>query len=421
MNHKRWAIFGISASLFLTSLFYRASAAVIAPDLSQDLHLDPEDLGLLGAAFFYAFALVQIPLGVVLDRAGARRTMMVLNMTGLAGILLFAQAHSLTAGVIGRALLGVGMSANLMGSLVLLTRWFEPHKFATVSGLFLALGTLGSVAATSPLAGMVDLMGWRKSFLVLALLHGILILGFILIVRDTPEGQGPPAKTSEGPKKSGSPLIPLKTLFSDWSYWAISWSIFFRYGAYASIQSLWAGPFLMEYLNLSPLMAGNLILLISIGFILGSPGGGVVSDHILRSRKKTILMGSFISSVAVLLISLWDAPAMLPLLGILLFILGFFAAFNQVSYAHIKELMPGHMSGTAMAGINFFTMFGGGVFMHGLGGIMKHLSGGTAQSGELYSTAFVICGCALLVSVGLYLTTRDSIPLRARAKTSSQD
>lgn len=410
MKHQRWAIFGISASLFLTSLFYRASAAVIAPDLSQDLHLDPEDLGLLGAAFFYAFALVQIPLGVVLDRFGARRTMVLLNMAGLAGTLLFAQAHSLSVGVTGRALLGLGMSANLMGSLLLLTRWFQPHQFATVSGLFLALGTLGSVAATSPLAMLVGLLGWRHSFMVLALLHGILILGFILIVRDAPQGQPPPADTSDG--SHTSPLSALRRLFKDWSYWAISMSIFLRYGAYASIQSLWAGPFLMAYLGLPPLLAGNLILLISIGFILGSPGGGMVSDRLLHSRKKAIVLGSSIAGATVFLISLWDAPAMLPLLGVLLFLLGFSSAFNQVSYAHIKELMPAHMSGTAMAGINFFTMFGGGVFMHSLGGIMKHLSGTQTLSGELYATAFVICGCALAVNVGLYLTTRDSIPAR---------
>lgn len=410
MSHKRWAIFGVSASLFLTSLFYRASAAVIAPDLSQDLHLGPEDLGLLGAAFFYAFALVQIPLGMVLDRAGARRTMVILNGVGLAGTLLFAQAHTLSAGVTGRALLGLGMSANLMGSLVLLTRWFEPHKFATVSGLFLALGTLGSVAATSPLAMLVGLMGWRNAFMVLALLHAIFILGFILIVRDAPADQQPWAEPSGRAGNSRSSLGSLETLFGNWSYWAISMSIFLRYGAYAAIQSLWAGPFLMEYLGLSPLVAGNLILLISMGFILGSPGGGVISDRLLKSRKKAIVIGSLIASAAIFLVSRWSAPALLPLLGALLFLLGFFAAFNQVSYAHIKELMPPHMSGTAMAGINFFTMFGGGLFMHSLGGVMKYLSGDAAQPGELYSTAFVICGCAILINAGLYLTTRDTVP-----------
>jgi len=409
MTHKRWAIFGISASLFLTSLFYRASGAVIAPDLTRDLHLDPEDLGLLGAAFFYAFALVQIPLGMILDRVGARRTMVALNVLGMAGILIFSQAHGLAMGVLGRALLGVGMSANLMGSLLLFTRWFAPTRFATVSGLFLAIGTLGSVAATSPLALLVEVLGWRGSFVALTLLHGFLVLGFLVIVRDAPEGQGTTQRTAPRSNSSRSSIRSLKKLFSDRSYWTISLSIFLRYGAYASIQALWVGPFLMERLGLSPVLAGNLILMLSFGFILGSPLGGVMSDRLFHSRKNAIAVGSFITATGVLVIATWSEPVWLPLLGVLLFMTGFFAAFNQLSYAHIKELMPSDMSGTAMAGVNFFTMFGGGAFMHGLGWIMKSMGEGTRG---IYSTAFVICGCALFVNGGLYLTTRDSVPKR---------
>ncbi|MDZ7699743.1 MAG: MFS transporter [Deltaproteobacteria bacterium] len=370
------------------------------------MQLDPEDLGLLGAAFFYAFALVQLPLGMVLDRAGARRTMVILNMVGMAGTLIFSQAHSLTMGVLGRALLGIGMSANLMGSLLLLTRWFTPTQFATVSGLFLALGTLGSLGATSPLAVLVALMGWRGSFVVLTLCHAILLFVFILIVRDAPAGYTIPAQIAPRRKASTASMTSLKILFSDWSYWAISMSLFLRYGAYASIQALWAGPFLMEYLGLSPVLAGNLILMLSFGFILGSPSGGIISDRLLHSRKNTVLLGSSITGAGVMVVSAWSEPAWLLLLGILLFLIGFFASLNQVSYAHIKELMPADMSGTAMAGINFFTMFGGGAFMHGLGGIMKSM--GEGASG-IYSTAFVICGCALFINVGLYLTTRDSV------------
>ena len=409
MTQRRWAIFGISASLFLTSLFYRASGAVIAPDLTRDLGLDPEDLGLLGAAFFYAFALVQIPLGMVLDRVGARRTMVALNVLGMAGILIFSQAHGLAMGVLGRALLGVGMSANLMGSLLLFTRWFAPTRFATVSGLFLAIGTLGSVAATSPLALLVEVLGWRGSFLALTLVHGILVLGFIILVRDAPEGQATREGISPRLDRPGPSMRPLRRLFSDRSYWAISISIFLRYGAYASIQALWVGPFLMKRLGLAPVLAGNLILMLSFGFILGSPLGGVLSDRLFHSRKNAIFVGSVIAAAGVLIVSTWSGPTCLPLLGALLFTIGFFAAFNQLSYAHIKELMPPEMSGTAMAGINFFTMFGGGAFMHGLGWIMNLMGEGTRG---IYSTAFVICGCALLANAVLYLTTRDSIPKR---------
>jgi len=186
MNNRRWIIFSISVSLFLISLFYRVSSAIIAVDLSRDLNLRAQDLGLMGAAFFYSFALIQIPLGLILDRIGARMTMLVLNIIGIIGTIIFAQASGLAGGVIGRSLLGIGMAANLMGTLKLLTNWFDLRKFATLSGLALSLGTLGSLAATSPLALLVQTFGWRISFYLLAGLHAFLTVCLFLFVRDMP-------------------------------------------------------------------------------------------------------------------------------------------------------------------------------------------------------------------------------------------
>jgi MFS family permease len=408
MKTRRWTLFAICTSLFLISLFYRASNAIIAPDLSRDLNLEPQDLGLLGAAFFYSFALIQLPLLPILDRVGAKTTMLLLNVVGVCGTLIFASTGSLAGGVMGRTLLGVGMAANLMGTLKLLTHWFEPNKFASLSGLVLALGTLGSLAATTPLALMVRSLGWRGSFYALAGLNFLLIIFLFLFVQDRPFGKQTHIARSPDNEPSLPLTVSIKRLFSSWSFWAISFSLFLRYGSFASIQALWAGPFLIEHLGFSHVTAGNLLLMISIAFILGSPTGGMLSDRVFRSRKRVVILGSCITAVTVFVLSKWQGTFYPPLLGGLFFVFGFFASFNQVSYAHIKELMPEGMSGTAMAGINFFTMLGAGVFIHGLGGVIKHLSGDLPQNGPAYSVAFLICSVALFVSVGLYLTTRDS-------------
>ena len=408
MSHRRWTIFGICASLFLMSLFYRASSAIIAPNLVADLNLSPHALGLMGAAFFYSFAVVQLPLGLFLDRVGPRITMAVLNFVGAAGAVIFAHADGMAGGVIGRAMLGLGMAANLMGPLKLLTSWFDPRKFATLSGLLLSVGTVGSLAATTPLAVLVEWLGWRNSFYFLAALNAFLAIWVLIIIRDMPSGKQ--GRNTIDEEKGGFSSIPasLKTLFSSWNYWAISLSTFFRYGSYAAIQSLWAGPFLIEYLKLSPITAGNLLFMLSFGLILGSPFGGLVSDRFLSSRKKTIIVGIFLSALATLAFSQWRGTAYLSLLGSLLFAIGFFNSFGQVMYAHIKDLMPKEMSGTAMAGINFFTMMGAGVFIHLLGGIMEHMSSGTTTGGEVYRISFLLCFGALLVAVAVYMTTRDS-------------
>ncbi len=409
MKKRRWTLFAICTSLFLISLFYRASNAIIAPDLSRDLHLEPQDLGLLGAAFFYAFALIQLPLGPILDRVGAKTTMLFLNIVGVCGTLIFASTVSLEGGVLGRALLGVGMAANFMGTLKLLTYWFEPNKFAFLSGLVLAMGTLGSLSATTPLALMVQSLGWRGSFYALAGINLLLIICLFLFVQDRPSGKQTLIKKSPNRATSLTLTVSLKRLFSSLSFWAISFSLFLRYGSFASIQALWAGPFLIEYLGFSHVAAGNLLLMISIAFILGSPTGGMLSDRVFKSRKRIVIIASCITAVTVFVLSKWQGTFHPILLGGLFFVFGFFASFNQVSYAHIKELMPEEMSGTAMASINFFTMLGAGVFIHGLGGVIKYISGDLTQNGTAYSTAFLICSMALFVSVGLYLTTRDSI------------
>ena len=406
---RRWIIFGICVSLFLMSMLYRASTAIIAQDLANDLRLNPQDLGLLGAVFFYTFALVQLPLGPLLDRVGARATMIVLNMIGVMGTIIFANAGGLMAGVTGRGLMGLGMAANLMGTLKLLTHWFDLSKFATLSGLILSLGTLGSLAATSPMALLVQSLGWRTSFYVLGGLNTLLLISLFLFARESPEdrhnrGSIPPADSAFSVSAS------VKRLFLSWNYWAISMSVFLRYGSFASIQALWIGPFLMQSMGLPAITAGNLMLVISFGYILGSPVGGILSDKVFKSRKRALILALTISSLATFALALWYSSSHLYLLGIILLFFGFFSSFTHISYAHIRELMPEEMSGTAMAGINFFTMAGAGLFIHGLGGVIKHMSPNLLGKGHAYATAFLICCAALIMSLLLYTTTKDSAP-----------
>ena len=175
---KAWGVFTLASANFFLSQFYRSTNAVIAPQLLRDLSLSTEDLGLLSAAFFYAFGLAQIPITVLLDRVGARRMMTDFSLVGVAGAFVFSLADSLAVGILGRALLGIGMACNLMGTLKLLTLWFDPLRFATLSGVVFALGTLGNMAATSPFVILVDWMGWREAIRVLAGLSLLLVILF---------------------------------------------------------------------------------------------------------------------------------------------------------------------------------------------------------------------------------------------------
>ncbi len=224
---ERWIVFGVCTSLFIMSMFYRMSSAVIAEDLSRDLHLSPRGLGLVGGVFFYAFALVQVPLGLLLDRAGAKWTMTALNLVGILGAVLFSAAEGVRGAVLGRALIGVGMASNLMGSLKLFTQWFDVRRFATLSGLLVSLGTLGALAATSPLALLAQALGWRNAFIGLAAVHAGLVVALVLLAREAPDGRT--GDSLQAPSlRPNSHAHPLTVLIRNPSYWAISWSIFLR-------------------------------------------------------------------------------------------------------------------------------------------------------------------------------------------------
>ncbi|MBF0529424.1 MAG: MFS transporter, partial [Deltaproteobacteria bacterium] len=303
---QRWIILLLCSGFFAMSMLLRSSTAVIATSLSKDLNLSLDDLGLLGAALFYTSGLVQIPLGVLLDRIGPRLTLLFLNAIGVAGVLVFALAGGLTGGLTGRVLMGVGMAANLMAPLILLTRWFKAEEFGTVSGLIASLGSLGGLFTTTPMVISANWIGWRGVFIVLALILASLTVALYFWVSDDP-----PDQKFDRPSTTPKPMMSLRQkiyiLLTDRSYWSISLAAGLRYGAFAAVQTLWVGPFLMIHLDLEPITAGNILLMLSIGSIIGPPLGGYLSDKILKSRKKAGNISMILLAGCLLAVTFWPA------------------------------------------------------------------------------------------------------------------
>jgi len=406
-NSRRWLIFAIASSLFFLSQFYRVSNAVIAPLLIQDLALDTKAIGLLSASFFYAFAITQIPISLLLDRLGARTMVTALSLIGVIGAVIFSLADSLTIGVIGRALLGVGMACNLMGPYKLFTMWFSPRAFASLAGILVAFGSLGNMVATTPLVILVEQLGWRAGFQLIAFISFILTFLFFVIVRDHPQKSISYAEPAATSRATGRAFKNLRLLFKQKDYWIISLGTFGRYGVYAAFQALWAGPYLMEVIGLSAMKTGNLILLLNVGMILGSPICGTLSDRWLKTRKWLIVAGSIGIVLTIVIMAIMPPEIPLWALAILFFGFGFFNATGILMYPHIKELMPPEMSGAAMTGINFFTMIGPALFLQGLGLLMQTLYPATSLGPEAFHAAFIVCiACLGLITV-LYCFTNE--------------
>lgn len=404
---KAWAVFLLSSANFFLSQFYRSTNAVIAPQLIRDLSLDTEDLGLLSAAFFYAFGLAQIPITVFLDRIGARGMMTGFSLVGVAGAFVFSWADSLAMGILGRALLGIGMACNLMGTLKLLTLWFDPLRFATLSGIVLAIGTLGNMAATSPFVLLVDWMGWRKAISGVAGVTLVLVMFFYAVVRDRPEESAQKQSRTRAPDSPSHILGDLRLLFRNKDYWIISYGTFVRYGVFAAFQTLWAGPFLMEGIGLSPITAGHLIFLVNVGLLLCGPLWGSVSDRVFKTRKWLVCWDLGVLTLLLALTACSGRDTGLTILAALFLGFGLFQP-GTLMYVQMKEIMPLRMAGTAMTGVNFFTMVGAAFFLQAIGGLMQSLYPGASRGLPAFHTAFLLCA-AFMASVSvLYAFTKDT-------------
>jgi predicted MFS family arabinose efflux permease len=261
--------------------------------------------------------------------------------------------------------------------------------------------------ATTPLVILVDQMGWRSGFQLIALISFLMTFLFYIIVRNRPL-QGTSDSGYAAPSMSiGQAVNNMRKLFKQKDYWIISFATFGRYGTFAAFQALWAGPYLMEVVGLSPLATGNLILLLNVGMIIGSPFWGALSDRLFKTRKWVIVGGTF--SIAATILFLAKIPVDTPLtaLGLLFFGFGFFNATGILMYPHIKELMPVEMSGGAMTGINFFTMTGPAVFLQGLGALMQKLYPSASRSPEAFNAAFIVCIACLGLIASLYCFTNE--------------
>ncbi|MGB9732197.1 MULTISPECIES: MFS transporter [Calditerrivibrio] len=389
---NRIVMFFVIISMYYLSYFYRVSTAVISPDLMRDFSITAEALGMLSGFYFYTFAAAQFPLGPILDKYGPKRTVVFFSFFTISGSLLFALAPSYIYAVIGRALIGFGVSCAYMATLKFLSIWFPRDQFATLSALSMAIGNLGALTATVPLAAMSSSIGWRKSFLIITFftaLSAFLIWKFL--------------KDKDVEHSSENPKVDLLAILKNKNFWIIANMQFFWFGAFVGIQGLWGGPFLMDTFNLSKTEAGKIISMIAIGFIFGGPMLGFLSDKVFHSRKWVIIAGLSVFMMSLIILSKVSPDTSIKVLYITFFIYGFFGSAGIIGYSHAKERFPLSQAGTVMSWINFFAIFGAAIFQHFLGVVIDlYQKVGGKYPPEAYRTVFLICTAGILLSLSLY-------------------
>lgn len=398
----------VVVAAYALSFFQRFAPAGIAPDLAAAFHASAASLGVLAATYFYVYTIMQVPTGILVDTLGPRRILFLGGMVAGGGSLLFGMAQSLDMALVGRTLIGLGVSVVFIAMLKLIAVWFEEHRFATVVGLSMLVGNLGSVLAGAPLSALAQAAGWRGVFVGVGVVSLALGAAAWLFVRDRPpgkEGAVPPAPTSGAIPSEQHPrfdrtvvLTGLLRVLKNPATWPATAANAGLAGSLFAFGGLWATPFLTQGMGMTRDVATAHVSLYFAGFAFGCVIIGALSDRI-RRRKPVILVSSHVYG-AIWLVWLSGLALPLPATYALFALMGLTTASFTLTWACAKEVNPPALSGMSTSVANMGGFLTGALLQPAVGWIMDRRWDGTLIDGvriyapEDYRWGLLLIACA---------------------------
>ena len=410
---QAYGIYAVLCAGFLASQFYRVSNAVIAPELMRELAIRPEDMGFVTGVFFLVFAAAQLPVGVVLDRYGLRRTMSALFLIAVAGSAVFATADDVVELAIGRGLMGLGCAAGLMGSLVAVSRWFPPDRFARLSSLLYTLGGTGFLLATTPLAWITEETGWRSAFWMMAGVTAALALLLFAVVRDRPSSDD--GKADARHETLGEVLVGMRSVFGNRQLWLICAIQFVNYGTVLSVVGLWAGPYLNDVHDLDGVTRGNVLLSLNIAMLVGVMGFSVI-ERWLNTRKWTIFGGGCVSAIILFALAAFPQSALWTTIALLI-LFALASAYIMLIHAHARAILPDNIVGRGLTLQNLAVFLGVFVIQWATGFIVGSFDSveGAAPTAA-YQAVFIFLAGITVLALAVYVWIGD-VPTREEPNT----
>jgi sugar phosphate permease len=411
----RWLIFWVLALSYVLVYFHRLCPAVVAVDMMRDLHAGGALLGLLSSAYFYPYALMQLPAGLLSDSWGPRRTICLFFTVAFVGSLLLGLAPSLLWAIVGRSLVGLGVSMLFVPTMKTLAEWFRIREFATMTGILMAMGGIGTLTATTPLALLSTWIGWRLSFVVVGIITLLLAILVWLFVRDRPADFGWPSPSEpSGPTPPAVGLLEgMKRVITDPRFWPVAIWFFFDCAVFFSFGGLWGGPYLMQVYGFSKAQAGQILSMLAIGMIVGSPILSFLSNRVFQGRKPVLVLSSFVLLCLTALLAFYTDE--LPLAGLYLICLGlgiFSSAVVVIGFTTTKELFPVQIAGTSTGLVNIFPFAGGAVFQPLLGYLLEshgRVEGAFTLAG--YEQAFLLLFFCSLIAFLASLCLQETLAI----------
>jgi MFS family permease len=393
----------VPAVLYFLSYFHRVAPVVVAEDLMAAFAVTAATLGALSSIYPYCFAIMALPGGSLADLLGPRRILALGGLSMSTGSLLFGLASGFGVAFAGRLLVGLGASVMLIGGLRLAAEWFRTDEFGTVAGAAQSVGSLGALAGTTPLALLVERIGWRLGFVTIGAVTALLALACLLTVRDRPDQAAGPRRREPGLREIVAGIPSVLGNPRSWSVGLVSGGI---YGGFAAFVGLWGVPYLTQVHALPRVWAANLVGLAAVGLLVGAPLVGWLSDRLQR-RKPLLLLVSAVNALTWTALVAPAAPVAPALLPPLCFLIGLGSSVVVVVFAAIREVNDPRHVGVALGFHNLPTFLSFGITQWVTGVVLdRHWDGALAAGARVYGAdayraAFTLC---LLLAAGAFVS-----------------
>ncbi len=396
----------IMALAFVVVYIHRVAPAVVADQLMDAFAVkDGAVLGSLAAMYFYVYAVMQLPSGLLADSLGPRITVFLGMILAGAGSIFFASATTLFMAFMGRFFVGLGVSVIFVSVVKFQSSWFLPAEFAFITGMTGMMGNIGAVLAATPLAYLVDYFGWRFSFMLIGFFSLVIAYACRRYVRDMPASSYQISDNKTFARTFWKNAKQMKLVFKNKNSWPPFFVIFGMYGTLIAFSGIWGVPYLMQVYGYTRTAAANLMLMIALGMIVGSPTIGFISDRIRRRKLPYLIF-------VVLFTALWSALVFWnggrppeSVLYPLYFFLGFFGSAVMITFVLGKELNHPQMAGMAVAIVNIGAFLGISLLQPLLGYLLDLKWHGVFNEGvkvynqSAYFFAFSFCLYPLTLSV----------------------
>ena len=398
---------------YFLSYLYRSTNAVLAPYLSNDLNLNAEQLGLITSAYFLTFGLFQLPLGVLLDKYGARKVQSILFLIAAIGAILFSLGNDVWSLVTARGLIGLGVSGALMAAFKAFAVWYPKERLPLLIGLFMSAGGMGAIVASTPLEMALQITDWRGVYLfigIVTIFVGVLI--FFIV----------PEKQENNYNEKALPVLKvLKHIYTSYAFWRIGPLSGIAGGTGLAILGLWAGPWLSDIGKFNQNEIANILFISTIMMTIGTTSLGIITDYLRKFNISPVgVMGGalFVFIIPLTIITFGIMPkAIWPWV-----ILSITSLAATLAYAGLSQHFPTSYAARASTAINLICFLMAFIAQYAIGFIMQLVEPGK-QSGysiKAYQAGFGLF-LGLLIICYIIFIIMSVLEIRKNKGETSKD